>query len=126
MATRSTIAVQHTDGTISQIYCHWDGYLEHHGKILLTHYSTLEQVENLVQYGDMSVLHVTANWSTYYHRDREEDWEQVKPILFNSLSEYRNQLNQEEFNYIFKNGRWYYKEWHKKLFIKVPEKYAQE
>jgi hypothetical protein len=125
MATRSTIAVQHTDGTISQIYCHWDGYLEHNGKILLTHYSTLEQVENLVQHGDMSVLDVTTKWSTYYHRDREEEWEQVKPKLFNNLSEYRNQLNQEEFNYIFKNGRWYYKEWRKKLFIKVPEKYKQ-
>ncbi len=53
MATRSTIAVQHNDGTISQIYCHWDGYLEYNGKILLTHYSTLESVEDLVKYGDM-------------------------------------------------------------------------
>jgi hypothetical protein len=73
----------------------------------------------------MSVLDKNTKVCEYYHKDRGEDWEQVKPKLFNSLSEYRNQLKQEEFNYIFKNGRWYYKEEHKKLFIKVPEKYAQ-
>ncbi len=126
MATRSTIAVQHNDGTISQIYCHWDGYLEYNGKILLTHYSTLESVEDLVKYGDMSSLKSCTNLCVFYHRDRNEDWEATNPKHFKSITDYRAMLSQEEFNYIFKNGRWYYKEQHKKLFVKVPEKYKDQ
>ena len=39
MATRSTIALEFADGTVEQVYCHWDGYLAHNGLMLLEHYS---------------------------------------------------------------------------------------
>ena len=39
MATRSTIALEFADGTIGQVYCHWDGYLQHNGRMLLANYS---------------------------------------------------------------------------------------
>ena len=38
MGTRSTIAIQKLDGSVEQIYCHWDGYLDHNGTILKTEY----------------------------------------------------------------------------------------
>ena len=38
MGTRSTIALEYADGTVHQVYCHWDGYLEHNGRILQEHY----------------------------------------------------------------------------------------
>ena len=56
MATRSTIAVEHADGTVSQVYCHWDGYLTHNGQILLDHYDTQEKAEQLVSLGSISSL----------------------------------------------------------------------
>jgi hypothetical protein len=56
MATRGTIAVQHADGTISQVYSHWDNYISHNGELLYKHYSTLEKVEALVAGGSISVL----------------------------------------------------------------------
>ena len=39
MATRSTIALEFADGTVQQVYCHWDGYIDHNGKILFENYS---------------------------------------------------------------------------------------
>ncbi len=37
MATRSTIALEFADGTVEQVYCHWDGYLDHNGALLRDH-----------------------------------------------------------------------------------------
>ena len=34
MGTRSTIALEYADGTVEQVYCHWDGYVSHNGLIL--------------------------------------------------------------------------------------------
>ena len=56
MGTRSTIALEFADGTVEQVYCHWDGYLEHNGKILFEHYSDPFKLRDLIDMGDMSSL----------------------------------------------------------------------
>ena len=60
MATRSTISAVITDPNgnkrVQKIYCHWDGYLDNNGKILLENYNTQQRVEELLFNGDMSVL----------------------------------------------------------------------
>lgn len=56
MATRSTIAIEYADGTVGQVYCHWDGYLEHNGKILRDHYSNPFILRDLIDMGDISSL----------------------------------------------------------------------
>lgn len=56
MGTRSTIALEFADGTVEQVYCHWDGYLEHNGKILAEHYSDPFKLRDLIDMGDMSSL----------------------------------------------------------------------
>jgi len=56
MGTRSTIALEFADSTVQQIYCHWDGYLEHNGKILQEHYSDPFKLRDLIDLGDMSSL----------------------------------------------------------------------
>jgi hypothetical protein len=56
MGTRSTIALEFADGTVQQVYCHWDGYLEHNGKILQEHYSDPFKLRDLIDLGDMSSL----------------------------------------------------------------------
>ena len=56
MGTRSTIALEFADGTVEQIYCHWDGYLEHNGKILQEHYSDPFKLRDLIDLGDISSL----------------------------------------------------------------------
>ena len=56
MATRSMIGVRRPDGKVEAIYCHWDGYLDHNGRILLHHYTDLEKVKALIALGDLSSL----------------------------------------------------------------------
>jgi hypothetical protein len=117
MATRSTIAVQHEDGKISQIYCHWDGYLSHNGRILQHHYNTLAQAEELVSHGSLSILAERINpigdhsfdnpesgTCVYYGRDRGEL--HTEPSVFWDLEHYMVSNDGEEYDYLFVNGRW--------------------
>lgn len=119
MATRSTIAVQHADGTVSQTYCHWDGYPSHNGKLLLENYVTLEKIEQLVSFGDMSSLaekcipdpafphdfdHKQEYVTVYYGRDRGETGTQ--PKVFKDFEDYKKNFVGEEYDYIFTDGMW--------------------
>lgn len=56
MSTNSRIAMLQSDGSIKSIYCHWDGYYGHNGKILLEHYTTDEKVSELIALGSISSL----------------------------------------------------------------------
>ena len=85
MATRSNIGILNTDGSVYYIYCHYDGYLEHNGKILNEHYTTEDKVRQLINLGDLSILGPeigeqqdfngprNKNWCLAYGRDRGED-----------------------------------------------------
>jgi hypothetical protein len=86
MATRSLIGKQNADGTITNIYCHWDGYPEHNGVILQEHYSSPTKVDQLLALGNLSYLSDEIgeqqdfndikshkdNWCLAYGRDRGE------------------------------------------------------
>jgi len=92
MGTRSSIAIKTEDG-IKAIYCHWDGYVDNNGKILLNDYTDTEKVKALINLGDLSSLRSeigekqdfddrdsqSENWCLAYHRDRGEDWSGTKP-----------------------------------------------
>jgi len=55
MATRSLIALDNT-GVFTSIYCHWDGYLSGVGRCLLENYTDINDVEELLDLGDLSTL----------------------------------------------------------------------
>lgn len=59
MATRSTISIvdkKTKAGKGRQIYCHWDGYKENNGAILLEHYQDVEKINKLIDLGSISSL----------------------------------------------------------------------
>jgi hypothetical protein len=56
MATRSKIGMLQPDGSILAVYCHWDGYPSHNGKILNAHYTERSKVQELMDLGDLSSL----------------------------------------------------------------------
>ena len=110
MATRSNINVKVGD-IYHCVYCHWDGYPEHHGPILTAHYNSQELAEKLVSHGDIPILDNSCDkpeghsfdnrvdgYTVYYGRDRGE--ENV------SFKEKASPLNQEEFSYIWDGEKW--------------------
>lgn len=56
MSTRSNIIAKLSDGRWGKIYCHWDGYPEHNGKILSEHYRDRGKIDALIALGDLSIL----------------------------------------------------------------------
>jgi len=77
MATRSLIGIKLGD-YIKTIYCHWDGYPEYNGQLLVNNYNTPTAVFDLLDLGDLSTLAETPASSTAYHRDRKDPWEMVE------------------------------------------------
>lgn len=113
MGTRSTIALEFADGTVQSIYCHWDGYLEHNGQILLKHYQDPFEVRELIDLGNMSSLgaeigekqdfdtHTSAsNTCLFYGRDRGEN--NVGAQKFDDFRDYCTNNCHEQYNYILR------------------------
>jgi hypothetical protein len=74
MGTRSTIALEFADKSVEQVYCHWDGYLEHNGKILQDHWSDPFKLRELIDLGDMSSLgKVIGTQHPFSPHSNEED-----------------------------------------------------
>ena len=117
MATRSRIAIENEDGTVTSIYCHFDGYVEHNGKMLQEHYTDRSKVEQLIALGDISYLRANieptgkhsfnepeAGVTVAYHRDRGE---KLNQITHNWGVEGFFTHDFEEYGYCFtKEGKW--------------------
>jgi hypothetical protein len=75
MGTRSRIGVMHGD-LVKSVYCHWDGYIAHNGKVLQEYY-TSAQANELVALGDLSSLRPTIGVEhAFSHYDTEMNQEQ--------------------------------------------------
>ncbi len=131
MATRSTIALEFADGTVGKVYCHWDGYLDNNGKLLLNNYSDPFKLRDLIDLGDISSLGPNIgdkhefdipfkygspeyeaeserrrNITTFYGRDRGETG--TEAVYYKDYADYRANAQFEEYNYILrKDGNWY-------------------
>ena len=136
MGTRSRIGVMHGDKCKS-VYCHWDGYLDHNGRILLEHYDS-PKANHLVALGDLSSLGKSLgekhpfskydikdddaerdaklalieraeseNWTTFYGRDRGETGTDF--TVHEDFVSFLEQCDAGgvEFYYIMKDGTWY-------------------
>ncbi len=127
MATRSTIAIEYADGTVGQVYCHWDGYLDNNGVILRDHYSDPFKLRDLIDLGDISSLRpeigvqhpfssigtmdsaeydrLYGDMTTFYGRDRGETGTGAK--RFKDFQEYAREHQREEYEYILRqvNGK---------------------
>ena len=126
MGTRSRIGVMHGD-KLKSVYCHWDGYLEHNGRILQDHYDSAK-ANHLVSLGDVSslrpeigVVHPFSTWdtdmspaeyeaqfanmTTFYGRDRGESG--VDFTVDQSYDEFLSKDYDYEYYYIMNDGVWY-------------------
>ena len=117
MATRARIGLRLSDDSILSVYHHWDGYPTWLGRILESHYNTKEKVEELIDGGDMSVcwtddcfrnsdgkIEKKAEYGPQYYSERGED---CPPRLDNTIVEYLDKDNNEEYAYVYtRDGEW--------------------
>jgi hypothetical protein len=125
MATRSTIALEFADGTIGQVYCHWDGYLSNNGKMLMEYYSNPFVLRDLIDLGSLSSLrptigtkhpfsHYDVNGMTvveyanlyqdmcvFYGRDRGET--NTEATYFKDYLHFLVDGQEEEYDYLLRN-----------------------
>jgi hypothetical protein len=133
MGTRSVIGVMHGD-VCKAVYCHWDGYLSHNGRILHEHYDSAK-ANHLVALGDISSLEKNigekhpfspfhlpnelrnmtegqfedayGEMTTFYDRDRDQEGCEFKSLMnFESLLDFFYSVG-GEFCYIMKDGVWF-------------------
>ena len=128
MGTRSRIGIMHGD-KVKSVYCHWDGYLAHNGKMLDEYYDS-GRANELVALGDLSSLrpsigveHAFSHYDTemnqeqyyeqfgdmctFYGRDRKEQNTEFK--VAHTFAEFLDQCDNcaAEYYYIMKDGVWY-------------------
>ena len=124
MATRSTISLEFADGTIGQVYCHWDGYLAHNGKMLQEYYSNPFILRDLIDLGSLSSLrpqigtkhpfsmfeanmtqdeyaNLYRDMCTFYGRDRGEG--EYQATYFTDYEHFLVDGQAEEYDYILRN-----------------------
>lgn len=147
MGTRSAIIVKVGHRKYAGIYCHWDGYPTHVGKMLFNHYNTLDKAEALIALGDLSSLkenlappegathtfdnpYVEDKTSNYasskvtvaYGRDRgETDPDFVHPKAGKTVDEVSDKIDCA-YVYVFRNGAWRYREVSSEYFKTLTEK----
>ena len=104
MGTRSRVGVMHGD-IVKSVYCHYDGYLEHTGRVLLERYNSAKANE-LVALGDNSGVQETIEEMNFYKDRGETDvgWQ-----VAHTFEEFLEQVEGCgcEYYYIMRDGVWY-------------------
>ena len=113
MGTRSRVAVMHGD-VCKSVYCHYDGYLDYTGRILLSHYDSTA-ANALIARGDNSGVKETLEEMNFYE-DREAEGEDVEEFVnstpwavAHSFEEFLDQVQgcYGEYYYVMRDGVWY-------------------
>jgi hypothetical protein len=96
------------------VYCHYDGYLDYAGRILLSHYDSTA-ANMLIARGDNSGVKETIEEMNFYE-DREAQSEDVSEFLkstpwevAHTFDEFLEQVYNcgGEYYYVMKDGEWY-------------------
>jgi hypothetical protein len=121
MSTRSAIIIEEGNGRSKGIYCHCDGYVEHHKPILLEYYATENLARQLVELGALSILGRSIGRKCdfdrrppgqclAYGRDRGETRESARPIEAEDWLKVANQIGHDGHVYVFRvaTQSWWY------------------
>ena len=108
------------DGSITSVYCHWDGYPSHNGVILLENYQDPEKIKMLISLGDLSSLekklipegNVVHSFEdpadgvcVFYGRDRKENGTSCRVSA--NMKEFIEIADWCDYCYIFEAGVWF-------------------
>ena len=115
MATRSTIAKRNPDGSVTSVYCHWDGYPDGVGATLRQHYTNQAKIDLLLALGDLSSLGNDIGISNdfensiegiclFYGRDRGET--DVDAVTHENIDAWKQHFAACEYGYLWNGTTW--------------------
>lgn len=116
MATRSAIAIEtgipeFESRDIHSIYCHWDGYPEHNGKLLHEVYNTYRSVLALLNAGSISSLDESFDKIEFHHRDMGRELDPFS--VYKNRDEFISESRGLDYLYLFnQNDVWEVYEYH--------------
>lgn len=119
MGTRCLIGVEQ-EGKIRAVYCHWDGYPEHVGRLLFAHYNDVESANKIIALGDISSLYESCEcpeghtfqnpvkgYTVAYGRDRGETGVEAREHYSWQGLLTAGKKAGVDFVYLLKDGKWY-------------------
>lgn len=112
MSTHALIIAKLSNSVYGSIHLQYDGYEEHAGRILNTHYNNQTKIDALIALGDIStigydpVIRKTDKapsdmYCESYHFDRNEPWESCKYSLSVSLDKIKEMYGADEYEYVY-------------------------
>ncbi len=113
MGTRSRVGVMHGN-VCKSVYCHYDGYLDYTGRILLEHYDSTK-ANMLVARGDNSGVKETLEEMNFYEpteptgEDVQEFVNSTPWSVAHTFEEFLDQVEGccGEYYYVMRDGEWY-------------------
>ena len=104
MGTRSRVGVIHGD-ICKSVYCHYDGYLNYTGRLLLADYDSAT-ANQLVARGDNSGVKETLDVMNFYGDPSQDD---VGYHIARTFEEFLEQVQGTgcEYYYVMRDGVWY-------------------
>jgi hypothetical protein len=113
MGTRSRVGVMHGN-VCKSVYCHYDGYLDYTGRILLEHYDSTK-ANMLVARGDNSGVKETLEEMNFYEpteptgEDVQEFVNSTPWSVAHTFEEFLEQVEGccGEYYYVMRDGEWY-------------------
>jgi len=140
MSTRSYIAKKQPDDTFKAIYCHFDGYPEGVGQVLVDSFTDESKVDRLLELGSLSYLRYDIETQNHfqtfpireeevelkdvtmaYHRDRGDE------LIINEFSNLEELLeffsdSWGEYLYVYDTLEWVMKNDNDDFFMTVKER----
>lgn len=115
MSTHATISAVMDDNTVMMTRVNYNGYLDHTGRALLKYFNDFDSVSKLVNAGEAGTIDLDTGTVECYDQTIDlatgtvECYDQNKyyPRQLNSIFDWYKAMPEEEYNYIFVDGKWF-------------------
>ena len=102
MSTRSMIAIQDADGSCYAIYCHFDGYVSHMGKMLTTYFNDDEKAAELINNGELRSIDISSEDENVIVREHfEQDFDKREIEYYDTVVDMLNAFQNSDREYLY-------------------------
>jgi len=105
MSTRSAIGLVNDNGSITGIYCHYDGWLQGVGATLDTYYTDMSVILKVLHIGNLNQLMETPDQCMLHSNLRAT----YNTPQFKNIDDFERYFGVSDYYYLFCNNTWLYR-----------------